>query len=159
MQDWMTGLVVAGILLILIEILLIPGLGVTGVLGFICLAVGIFLVGREHGTLLALSVFGGSLVLFILAFVVFFRSPASKWFVLSDQLKKQDRSLDNQIPLDKAQRGKAHTDLYPTGKGLFAAGDEENIYDVIASGEFIDEGKEIEVVRLEGNRIFVRPVR
>ena len=51
-------------------------------------------------------------------------------------------------------RGVAQTVLRPAGKALI----EGQRMDVVTEGDMIDEGVEIEVVRVEGNRVVVRVV-
>jgi membrane-bound serine protease (ClpP class) len=53
------------------------------------------------------------------------------------------------------QRGTTTSPLRPAGVAEF---DGERI-DVVSRGEYVDAGEPIEVVRVEGNRIVVRPVR
>ena len=44
------------------------------------------------------------------------------------------------------------TPLRPAGKAEI----EDRVYDVVSSGEFIDKGKEVEVVAVNSNRIVVK---
>jgi membrane-bound serine protease (ClpP class) len=48
--------------------------------------------------------------------------------------------------------GKTITPLRPTGKAEISG----KIWDVISDGDFIEEGKEIKVVSIEGNKIMVK---
>ena len=49
--------------------------------------------------------------------------------------------------------GKTASSLRPTGKAMFG----DKYVDVVSDGAYIDHGTEIEVIRLAGNRIIVRP--
>ena len=51
-------------------------------------------------------------------------------------------------------RGMTSTQLTPSGKARV----EGHLLDVIADCELIERGTEIEIVEVQGNRVFVRPV-
>ena len=50
--------------------------------------------------------------------------------------------------------GVAHTPLRPGGKGRFG----ERTIDVLASGDFLDRGTPIRVVRVTGNQVLVEAI-
>ena len=50
--------------------------------------------------------------------------------------------------------GLAATTLRPAGKATFG----DHFLDVVSDGGYIDHGTEVEVVRVAGNRIIVRPL-
>ena len=52
------------------------------------------------------------------------------------------------------QTGGAVSVLRPAGKAKF----DDNLIDVVSDGPFINPGVTIKVVRVEGNRVFVREV-
>ena len=51
-------------------------------------------------------------------------------------------------------QGRTISKLRPAGRATF----EEKLLDVVAEGQFIDEGTAVEVVKVQGNRIVVRKV-
>lgn len=152
MDQWITLLFVSGLILLLLEIFIIPGLGVTGILGVGCLLVSIYFIADRHGPLMAFAAFFGSVVFVSLALYIFFRSPASKWVVLDEQTtsKNQDEAL-----AELGDIGVTVTPLYPTGKALISRSHGKKQLDVITDGEFIEKDQEVRIVRIEGNRIFV----
>lgn len=154
MNEWMIGLIIFGFLMILVEIILVPGVGIAGIIGTICLMAGIFLLGREHGAMNAFLTFVGSVVVIVLIFIGFFRSPASRWLVQKDMMKA--KNVD-ESPLSVGMTGKTTTPLYPTGRAEFLIGDNKKEFDVIANGEFIEQAVDVEIHRVEGNRVFVDP--
>lgn len=143
-----------GTLLIFIEIFFVPGFGLIGILGFSLLLWGTYRYSVEYGVWTASFIFLAALAVCTSAFVVFFRSPASKWIVHRDTL--QGDTIQKFV--NAGQRGRSVTPLYPTGKSIFVVDGKERMLDVSSSGEFIDTGEEIEVFMVEGSRIFVKAV-
>lgn len=144
---------VLGFLLLFAEIVFVPGLGITGVLGLILFLTGVFMVGAVQGPAIAFGVFMGGLLLLGLSFVAFLNTPASKLFILKSRGEK-NALKDLDIP--EGARGFSSTPLYPSGKAIFVVDSRERTLDVSTDGEFVDSGKEIEVVRQEGGRVYVR---
>ncbi len=56
-------------------------------------------------------------------------------------------------PIDVGMVGITASSLRPTGKAMFG----DKYVDVVSDGAYIDHGTKIEVIRLAGNRIIVRP--
>ena len=91
-------------------------------------------------------------VLCVLAFVVFFRSPASKYIVLDQKL---EQGSSRKPKVEVGLKGVSKTDLRPTGKAVFVLDSREKQIDVVTNGEFVKKDQPIEVVEIEGNRIVV----
>jgi len=155
MEYWAYVLIAAGLLLLFVEIFFIPGFGLAGILGLLCLLGGIYMFSKEHGPLYAALLFVGCVGVLVATFMLFFRSPASNLLILKDKLRGQNVEKPA-LPL--GQRGITLTPLYPTGKAAFVVEGGEKRLDVIAGGEFIELGKDVRVTRIEGNRIFVEPL-
>ena len=143
---------VCALALMLIEIFLVPGVGIVGILGSICLLVATYLASQEHGMLTALAIFLGVGGLGVLAFFIFFRSPASKLIVHHQNL---DTGVNDELGLEAGANGMTKTDLRPTGKAVFVIKGNEKQFDVLTGGEFIVKEREVFVTHIEGNRIFV----
>lgn len=166
MADWIDlALIVAGFLLILAEIFLLPGFGIAGVAGFACLLVGCYLAlvkapmpqysweyAAMQDALHTLSVGMFSFIGFVAVsgFVLPY-TPLGKTVVLKTALNSEagytaQTSEETQAAL--GLRGAAATKLRPAGKGRF--GDQK--LDVVTRGEFLDEGTPIEIIFSDGNR-------
>lgn len=137
----------------LIEIFLVPGLGFAGVLGFLVLMFGVYFIGLDYGALPAIGVFAGSMLFVTAAFIMFFKTPAAQFFVMKGSLTKSKEIFDQ---LNTKMKGRSVTPLYPSGKALFVLDGEEVQIDVTTQGQYIDKDFEIEIEKLEGNRVFVR---
>ena len=159
-------LVAAGVVLVGVEVLVIPGFGIFGVAGILALAGGVFLaqVGdlptradfAQAGTVLTASI----VLVAITAWALIRALPASKRLKRSGVLlpESTDReegytSADVRSELEGAE-GVAITALRPAGVGLFA----EERMDVVSESEWIEEGTRIRIMSAEGYRHIVRAV-
>ncbi|HSW16296.1 MAG TPA: NfeD family protein [Ramlibacter sp.] len=158
-------LVVAGVVLLVVEIFIIPGFGVAGFLGITALLVGLVLslTGAGNTTELLVQVAGRlvfSLLLAIAVSLLLLRfithTRAGRRLTLQTGLAA-DAGWTSPPP-DDAQwlhrTGVAASMLRPAG---FADIDGARV-DVVSDGEFIDAGAPVQVVRVDGNRIVVRRI-
>jgi membrane-bound serine protease (ClpP class) len=153
-------LVIAGVVLIAIELLALPGFGVVGVLGFAALAVGMSstLLGAGaslQAVTLAAARVAISTALAAVAALVLFRFlpslPGGKKLVLATALHGGGRPDSDHVPLTGVV-GRSMSPLRPAGIALVSG----RRIDVVSDGEFIEPDQAIEVVRDEGNRVVVK---
>lgn len=160
-------LVMAGIVLILVEIFVIPGFGIFGILGGLALVGGLVLaqVGAyptgadfaQAGTVITVS----TILVGVAAWLIL-RSIPGSWRlkrsgVLLPESTDRDEgytSADVRLDLEGAV-GVAITDLRPAGVGLFT----DERMDVVSESEWIEEGTKIRIISAEGYRHIVRAVK
>src|SRR5690606_31264435 len=147
-----------GLVLLLAELLILPGFGVAGVLGAIAIVVSIFLslVGRVPTTgdlMVALNVLGGSLLLVGFGgWQLIRRLPEDRR--IRNLLHREE--LSRELGYVSANRrdeligleGVTITDLRPAGTAEFGA---ERV-DVVSLGSWVAAGTPVRVVRAEGYR-------
>lgn len=148
-------LAVAGIALLAVETMM-PGFGVAGISGLCVELAAIVLAGINFGLTAAL----------LLVALVVIAGGASIWLSLrsirSGRLSHSGlvlNSTESGTPADSLQAmegqvGVVVAALRPVGVADFK-GDR---YEVRAEGEFITTGTEVRVIRVEGNKMTVRPV-
>jgi len=157
-------LIVLGLALIAVEVFVIPGFSVAGVLGAVALFAGLtmslFGAGVSvQGVVDALFRVLVSLLLAFAAAVVLLRFlprlPFGRRLVLASELKstESEGARDSRPVVGRA--GVAVSPLRPAG---IAQIDGERV-DVVSDGAFVESGQRIEVMRVDGNRIVVRLVR
>jgi len=155
-------LVAGGIVLLLLEIFVVPGFGVTGIAGITALLVGLtmslFGAGAAAQSIVyALSRVAISGVLAIAGSFALFRLlpllPGGRKLVLSTALGGNQSIKDPERPSLLGAVGKSLSALRPAGIADIAG----QRVDVISEGEFVDSGRAIVVVREEGNRVVVKP--
>ena len=152
-----TGVVIAllllGILLLLLEILFVPGTTIVGVGGMILLAIGIYLAYDFIGTTAGHLSLASSVAVIFLALIVLLKGQTWKRMALETNVEgKGVEQLEKLVFV--GDRGKTISRLNPVGKALFG----EKIFEVSTTGEFVDEDVNIEVVKLDQNRIKVKTV-
>ncbi len=147
------GLLILGFLMILLEIFVIPGLNIFGILGFGTVCLGILFAYTKLGAVAALVIgllgIGGTVGLVWLMI----RNRAWQRMVhdgKTDRASGFDSSTGEFDDLLGAV-GTAYTTLRPSGRARF----DERIVDVVTGGEFILDGAAIEVLEIHGNRIVV----
>lgn len=159
-----------GVALLLIEIFVIPGFGITGIAGLAFMGIGLYLAFvpfvapklpwdfslffRTLATMMAAVL--GSISGFLILMHFLPELPGMKRLVLTTSLKPgMAGSEKNEEQLDLlGQKGRAVTDLRPVGKAGFG----DKILDVVAETGFINKTTEVEIIKVEGNRILVRKV-
>lgn len=170
--NWEILIFVLGMLLVLLEIFVIPGFGITGIAGIILVIAGLTLslinntqYGLPNGIMDAIGsvlfrVTITLLVSFILLFAFggsIFNFPILNKMVLStDQKSEEGFTIKQQSQVALIGKiGAAISDLRPSGKVEI----EDNIYDAIADAEFISKGEHVVVTKVEGYSIKVKRVK
>lgn len=158
-------LVGIGLVLLVLEIFVVPGFGVVGLLGIAGLAAGLVLSLVGEGAtstflVTTLTRVSASIVVAIVLSLVLLRFlprlPGGRSLVLTTRL---DTAAGYESPPDSdlrllGRRGRALSALRPAG---IVEIDGERI-DVVSTGEHLDMGSTVEVVRVDGNRVVVRQV-
>lgn len=144
-------LIVVGFLFLLLEVLVVPGATVVGITGFILMAVGIWQSYAVYGTPEGHYALVGTLFFSVIALSLALRSNTWKKAMLDTNLtgKVNDQDEDK---VKVGDTGKSISRLVPIGKALI----NDNYYEVRSTGEFIDQGTDIIVTKVERNRIFVK---
>ncbi len=155
-----------GLALVGVEVLLIPGFGLFGIIGALGITAGLYLslMGSlptsddftRAGLVLSTTV----LLIVVSAWVMIRSLPRSSRLAKSGifLLQRTAKSIGYESAEARVDMvgvtGKAITDLRPSGTGLFG---EERI-DVVSESEWITEGTPIRIMSAEGYRHVVRPV-
>jgi membrane-bound serine protease (ClpP class) len=154
-MSWYITLLACGLFLIGLEIFL-PG-GVVGVLGAAAL-IGAAVIGFNIFPP-ALGWLSLALILLLTGFAVFIwmkyfpGSPVGKALSLTQNITKKDQ--DDSL-WRTGMKGTALSTLRPAGKAMI----EGQRADVIADdGTWIEQNASIEVIKVEGNRIYVREMK
>ncbi|CAN5853530.1 NfeD family protein [soil metagenome] len=157
-------LLAAGILLLMVEMFIIPGFGVAGVLGIVAVVSSIFLslIGSMPTTgdiMVALNVILASLAIVgVVAWQLIRRLPRDRRaqkILLHTSTSREEGYISAERRQDLVGiDGVAVTDLRPAGMGRFG---EENI-DIVSEGGWVVAGTPIRITRAEGYRHVVRAI-
>ena len=151
-------LFLVGLVLLLTELFVIPGFGVTGIGGIIAIlgsfyflfptpeiairVLAFVLILTITGTYVLVKIFGGTRI---------WRNIS-----LNESQTKDTGYVSHNNQRDLAgKKGKASTPLRPTGIAII----NEKRYDVVTKGDYIDKGEEIEVIEVSGSRIVVKKLK
>ena len=147
-----------GLILLILEIFVIPGFGITGIMGILAVLTSLALAAPDFNQ--AVLTLSGSLAVALL--IIFFTLKNKKtrkvWgkLILSHKLEAKEgySSHDESLAVYTGKRGTALTTLRPAG----AAEIDGKRLDVVTSGEYIEAGSGLEVLLVEGTRIVVREI-
>ena len=143
-------LLVLGILLMILEVAVIPGFGVAGVLGLILMGAGTLVVWAMYGATLGAGSLVLSVLLSILVVWLFFKSRASRRLIQENQITGDSSDVPSLTHL-LGRTGIVSKPLRPSG---IAEIDGEP-YDVVSEGEFIGQGAAVIVIRISTNSLVV----
>jgi membrane-bound ClpP family serine protease len=145
--------ILLGLILIVAEIIFIPGTTVVGIVGLLCMGYGIFQSYAAFGNTIGTITLISSLVASILLFYLSFRNRSWEKFSLKETMDGKVNDHNKFVP-KVADRGLSISALKPVGKAIF----NDHEIEVRSNGGFIDENVEIEVLRIEDSKIFVKTV-
>ena len=144
-------LILVGLVLMLAEILLIPGVGVAGVLGLLSLGGSCFYAFYEYGNVVGGIVTAVNVVLVVALLVWVLR--AKTWRRMSLETKIDSKAVESSV-LTVGDRGRTLTRLAPMGSARFG----DYVIEVKAVEGLLDPNIDVEVVLIEDNKIYVKPV-
>lgn len=151
-MPWLTIalLLLFGLLFVAAEVIFIPGTTIVGAVGFLLLAVGVWLVYRDLGTPLGHYALGSVVVLAGLIVYVGLRPKNLAKVALTSVNSATVRDV-RRPDVAPGTVGRTLSALRPAGTVLF--GDERR--EAVTRGEFVASGSEVRVLGIEHNRIVV----
>jgi membrane-bound serine protease (ClpP class) len=161
-------LLLVGLGLLAVEVFVLPGFGVAGITGLLCIATSFVLtlialpldVSWDLGLVSsAIERVGISLLatiaLGLIAARYLPRTPAGRRLVLAGATRADAGYVSAKVETSLVgATGTAATDLRPTGKAEIAG----TRYDVVSEGDYIERDSRVRVVEAGANRIVVRKV-
>ncbi|MBI9039122.1 MAG: nodulation protein NfeD [Bacteroidales bacterium] len=168
-NNWEILIFIIGVILVAVEIFVIPGFGVAGIAGIMCIIIGLTLsMVQNFGFdftyinyielikaffIVIIATFVSLILSFYLSKKIFTSTVFGQLALAStQQVKNGFTSADAEYSSMIGKFGYAKTILRPAGKVEIGG----EIFDATAESGFIDEGKKIEVIRYETGQLFVR---
>ena len=102
----------------------------------------------EHGMAAGLAVLGGAALVSLVLVWAFWRSGAPQRFVLQQRLEPPPEAASPDL---RGRRGQAVTSLRPAGQAEI----DGQRFDVVTDGDFVEAGRAITVLHVEGFRVVV----
>jgi len=147
-------LILVGLLMMILEIIVIPGAGFAGIIGFILMAIAIWLAYSRQGVMAGNITLGATLAINVVGLILVLRSKTWK----KAMLKTVNKGKVNTIKEGHLKVGDTGTTISrcaPMGKADF-----NNVYyEVSTLSEFIDQEQEIEILRISGNKIYIKKLK
>jgi membrane-bound serine protease (ClpP class) len=169
--------------LLLVEIFVLPGFGVAGILGIVCLLVGLFgmLIRNApdelpwpntpaqwealwYNVLALVAGFAGFILSAWLLSRYLPKLPFMSGLVLAptpaapggggSQISMTSPPESSATGVQVGDAGEVIATLRPAGKARFG----EAIVDVVADGEFLQPGTPVEIIEISGSRVVVRKI-
>ncbi len=163
-------LLVVGLLLLVAEVFVIPGFGVAGILGIASLGAGfLFLaagatiqdpsgitpdLAMDFGLQFVLTLLLSLGTLFLLSRFFPMLGPGRRMILAAPGAPPVTEAPSTTAPIRAGQQGIAASPLRPSG----AAEIDGQLVDVVADGTFIERGRRVAVILVEGNRVVVETV-
>ncbi len=144
-------LILVGLVLMFAEIMLIPGVGIAGILGLLSIGGSSFYAFSEFGNTTGAIVTAVNAMLLLAMAVYVLR--AKTWKRMSLETNIDSKAVEN-VTVALGDRGKTVTRLAPMGSARFG----NYIVEVKALEGMLDPEVVVEVVMIEDNRIYVKPV-
>ena len=147
--------ILAGLLLIAVEVYLIPGFNVIGILGGLLIVFAVGYAYSESGLVGGTVALSATVTSGIALFLLLWQSGAWDRFILSTTLKTENDAASRERDARAGYLGKtgiAITPLRPTG---IVEIDGERI-EVSTEGEFIASGSTIRIVAMDRRQFFAR---
>ncbi|OGR15265.1 MAG: serine protease [Desulfobacula sp. GWF2_41_7] len=162
-----------GILLLGVEVFVLPGFGVAGITGLICIAAGLVLSFQGFvipdpelpweadllmdnlAYVLGSFLFAFFISLFMIRYVLPQFSKIIKGPCLDATLTQSHVDVTTALGIKPGDRGIAHSFLRPSGKVVI----NNKKIDAVTQGEFLEQGVEVIIDRIEPNRVIVKPIK
>ena len=152
MIEWVTilALIGMGIILILVELIFVPGTTIVGIFGLILCGVGVFLGFDYFGQQTGWFILGGTSILSVAVIIGGLRSGAWQRFALKRAMESHvNEDLQPKVAIGDV--GITVSALRPIGKAEIA----DQLMEVRTIGDYVDSSKEIKVVDIEDGKIIV----
>jgi len=140
--------------MLLIEVAIIPGFGIAGVIGLILLGSGNVVVWGMYGATVGAGSMVLSAIISVLMVWMFFKSRAARRLIREEQITGDSSDVPSLTHL-VGRTGTVTKPLRPSGTAEI----DGDPYDVVSEGQFIDQGDTVVVIRISTNSLVVEKTR
>lgn len=144
-------LILVGLTFLLLEILVVPGTTVVGIVGVAMMGFAIYSTYASHGNLAGNYVLGGTLIFSVAALGFALKSNTWKKAMLGTEVDGKVNVVESE-KVKPGDEGMAITRLNPMGKAMING----EFYEVTSKDNLISQNTEIIVTKVDGNKIIVK---
>ncbi|WP_295911438.1 NfeD family protein [uncultured Alistipes sp.] len=148
-------LIVFGLLFLVAELVLLPGVSIGAVLSLVCYGSSIYLAYRDYGPVTGTLVVLVILVLSLVATVISLRAKTWQRFSLKQKINSSSMPTTPEQELNVGDRGTTLSRLSPMGK-IEVGG---KIYEAKSLDAYVDPRREVEVVGFENFSVIVKTTK
>lgn len=145
-------LIVVGLILLGVELLVIPGFGVVGILGIASFVAACYLAFVNFGTAAGIIVLVSTILLVTLFIALVLRSKTWKGVTLNTNIDSKADEAPQQKGIAVGMRGVALTRLAPAGMAEINGVELE----VFCRDAIVDAASNVEVVEVSDNKVYVK---
>ena len=149
-------LVFFGLLFLVAELVLLPGVSIGAVLALVCYGSSVYLAFRDFGpvtgTVVVILVI---LVLSVIATVVSLRAKTWQRFSLKQEIRSSSMPVIPAEELQVGDRGVTLSRLSPMGKVEIGG----RTYEAKSQGAYVDQQRDVEVVGFENFSVIVKTIK
>jgi len=145
-------LIVLGLVLLLIEFAIIPGITIAGIGGFLLLGASIYIAFSQYGNAAGYLTLAIVLIASPILIYYFFKSKSGKKMILNSEIHGTVDTI-NEEKIKVGDVGKTIGRLAPMGK-IKVNGE---TVEAQSMGSFIDHNTEIVISKIHSNKIIVEP--
>lgn len=148
------AIIVLGILLVVLEILVIPGTTVVGIVGGVLMGTGVILAySTQENIIVGHYVLAGTSLATVVLLYWSYKVLKSQKYSLYDVIDGKVNELEAGL-INVGDEGVTLSALRPEGKARI----NEKTFAVFSQGEMIDVNVNITVIKINGNKIIVKPL-
>ncbi len=148
-------LILLGILLLLIEFLIIPGVTVAGIGGVLLIGGGVLAAYVRYGVMYGNITLAATVLVLIIIFIVALRTRTWKKIALDTKIDSSVENIKKEGRFIVGERGKTVTRLAPIGKAIF----NNKIIEAKSLSGYINENTEVEIIKIQNTNVIVKPLK
>ena len=146
------SLVIIAMLLLLVEVILLPGVSVAGIGAIISYAIATYKAFVEYGNEGGWIVLIVSIISAVATIVIAIKSKLWQRLSLKDNIDSRSQVLAEEQNIERGTRGIAITRLAPSGKVMI----DGKVFEARSIDAYIDQRSEVEVIDFENFTLIVR---
>lgn len=147
-------LILLGIVLLLLEFLIVPGVTIAGIGGVIALVAAVVLSYTSHGTVVGNYMLLGTVFTIILVLYISFKTGTWRKVMLNNSVISRVEYGLTGDSVKIGDTGMTITRLNPIGKVMI----KDQVYEGKSVGGFINEKTKVEVIKIQTNNIIVKQI-
>lgn len=148
-------LIIVGLILLIAELLIIPGFGIAGILGVVSMVASCWFAFDFYGQGIGLLIIAVNILLTVISTIYILQSKTWKNISLKTNIDSKVDTSPQKKGIIEGMNGKTLTRLAPAGQAKFG----EIVTEVFTRDSLVEPSKEVEVCEIEGNKIFVKELK